>query len=40
MAEKGGKGIIITVEGKPKRCEYCDAFAVCTQKDKYFSATE
>lgn len=40
MAEKGGKGIIITVEGKPKRCEYCDAFSVCTQKDKYFSATE
>lgn len=33
-AEKG-KGTIITVPGKPKRCEYCDAFEVCTQKDQY-----
>lgn len=36
--EKGGKGIIVTVKGTVKRCEYCDAFPVCTQKDKYFNA--
>ena len=34
-AEKGNKGIIITVPGEPKRCDYCDAFPLCTQKDKY-----
>ena len=34
-AEKGNKGIIITVPGEPKRCDYCDAFPICTQKDKY-----
>lgn len=34
FAEKG-KGIIITVEGKPKACGYCDAFEICKQKDKY-----
>jgi hypothetical protein len=37
MAEKGGKGIVITSIGTPKRCEYCEAFDGCTQKDKYFS---
>lgn len=37
MAEKGGKGIIITEPGQPKRCEHCDAFEICTQKDRYFS---
>jgi hypothetical protein len=37
QAEKGGKGIVITVVGEPKRCAYCDAFTVCTQKDKYIS---
>jgi hypothetical protein len=37
MASKGGKGIVLTVPGMPKRCDYCDAFAACTQKDKYFS---
>lgn len=31
-----GKGIVITVPGEPKRCGYCEAFTVCTQKDKYF----
>lgn len=36
QASKGGKGIVITVPGIPKRCDYCDAFPVCTQKDKYF----
>lgn len=33
--EKASKGIVITVPGQPKRCGYCDAFEVCTQKDKY-----
>jgi hypothetical protein len=36
QAEKGGKGMIKTVPGSPKRCEYCPAFDACTQKDKYF----
>jgi hypothetical protein len=35
MTEKGGKGIVITVPGEPKRCGYCDAFDICTQKDKF-----
>lgn len=34
---KGNKGVIITVQAEPKRCGYCDAYSVCTQKDKYFS---
>lgn len=34
LAEKGGKGIIITVPGTPKRCGYCDAAPICTQKDR------
>lgn len=33
--DKGGKGIVITVPGEVKRCGYCDAFDVCTQKDRY-----
>lgn len=36
QADKGGKGIIKTVPGEPKRCGYCEAYAVCTQKDRYF----
>lgn len=36
-AAKGNKGVVLTVPGAPKRCEYCEAFPVCTQKDKYFS---
>lgn len=35
MAGKGGRGTIITVKGSPKRCGYCDAFPICTQKDEY-----
>lgn len=35
MATKGGKGIVITVAAEPKRCGYCEAFSICTQKDKY-----
>ena len=38
QAEKGGKGVIITIPGAPKRCDYCEAFDSCTQKDKYFSS--
>lgn len=36
MADKGNKGVIMTVPGEPKRCGYCDAFDGCSQKDKYF----
>lgn len=34
VSEKG-KGTVITVPGAPKRCGYCPAFPICTQKDKY-----
>ena len=34
---KGGRGVIITTVGQPKRCGYCPGFEVCTQKDKYFT---
>lgn len=30
-----GAGVVITKPGEVKRCEYCDAFPICTQKDKY-----
>lgn len=33
--EKGGKGVVITIPGTPKRCEYCDAAPVCKQRLKY-----
>lgn len=36
QAEKGGKGVIVTIPGQPKRCEFCPAFQVCSQKDRYF----
>lgn len=36
MASKGGKGIVKTVPGEPKRCGYCEAFGACSQKDRYF----
>lgn len=32
-----GKGFIKTIAASPKRCLYCSAYKVCTQKDKYFS---
>lgn len=35
MASKGGKGTIITVKGEPKRCDYCEAFDACRQKDAF-----
>ena len=34
MREKG-KGTIITIPGQPKRCAYCAAFPICTQKNQY-----
>lgn len=37
QASKGGRGVIVTIVGKPKRCGYCPGFEVCTQKDKYFT---
>lgn len=33
---KGGVGIIIPIAGQVRRCDYCDAFPICTQKDRYF----
>ena len=35
MAEKGGKGVVIPIIPAPKRCGYCDAFPICTQRNKY-----
>lgn len=35
MASKGNKGIIQTVPGEPKRCDFCAGFAACTQKDGF-----
>ncbi|ALA45516.1 exonuclease [Achromobacter phage vB_AxyP_19-32_Axy24] len=37
QSEKGGKGVIVPVEGVPKRCDYCGVYDVCKQKDRYFS---
>lgn len=36
-ASKGGKGVVITIPGEPKACNYCNAFNICKQKDGYFS---
>lgn len=35
MDEQGGIGIIKEKKGTPKRCGYCSAFNICTQKDEY-----
>jgi hypothetical protein len=37
MAEKGGKGIVVTKPGEVKACGYCAAYDACSQKDQYFS---
>jgi hypothetical protein len=29
-----GKGLVISVPGSPKRCGYCNAFPICTQREK------
>lgn len=34
LMEKG-KGTVVTVEGSPKACGYCDAYEICKQKDRY-----
>lgn len=34
-AEKG-KGVVLTVPGEPKRCGYCEAFSICSQRQRYF----
>jgi len=39
MAEKG-KGVVLEIRGSPKRCEYCAAFPICSQKDQYFQKDE
>lgn len=31
-----GKGVIVTVKGEVKACEYCPAFSVCEQRKEYF----
>lgn len=31
-----GKGVVIAVPGEVKRCGFCDAFPICSQKDRYF----
>jgi len=31
-----GKGIVITVHGEVKACEYCSAFSACEQRKEYF----
>lgn len=35
QASKGGRGVIVEVPGKVKRCSYCPAFPICSQKDLY-----
>jgi hypothetical protein len=34
--EKKGVGIVKTVPGQVRACEYCKAFPICKQKDEYF----
>lgn len=34
-SQKGGVGIVITVPGEAKACNYCRAFDNCKQKDRY-----
>ncbi|QYW01916.1 hypothetical protein CPT_Piffle_062 [Stenotrophomonas phage Piffle] len=40
MASKGGKGVVKTIPGQVKRCEYCAVFNQCTQKNEYFPTNE
>lgn len=35
QASQGGKGIVKAIPGQVKACEYCRAFSVCQQKDRY-----
>ena len=34
-AEKGGVGVVITVPGEAKACNYCPVYDLCKQKDRY-----
>lgn len=34
--DKAGKGIVKTIPGQVKRCEYCGVFNLCSQKNEYF----
>ncbi len=34
---KGGAGIVVTEQGSPKRCEYCNVYPICSQRRKYFN---
>ena len=36
LSEKGHKGVIKIIPGEVKRCGYCAAYDICTQKDEYF----
>ena len=39
QASKGGKGVIKTVPGEVKACEYCAGFNLCQQKERYFAGS-
>lgn len=39
QVSKGGKGLIKTVPGEVKACEYCPAFSICQQKELYFAGS-
>ena len=34
---KSGKGVIKPVAGTPRRCLYCPAYDICSQRRKYFN---
>ncbi len=34
---KQGKGTIITQAGEPRKCKYCNAYPICTQRRTYFN---
>lgn len=37
LAQDGGVGIVVEKKGEVVACKYCDAFDLCTQKDKYIA---
>lgn len=40
LGQDGGTGIVVKQEGEVVACRYCDAFPVCSQKDKYLATGE
>lgn len=36
MSEKGNVGIVLSIPGEPKRCNYCNAYDICKQRERYF----